>query len=134
MKSWEEGLQKEVAESLRNPTRPFNVHFYEARLNGRLRIFDLHRDKRGVTIGESLVRDTQPLMAPIVPPLVNAVYTHVNYGGLPDQDPGNIMYAFAHVHSLTDCKKIHEIQTLDQMMDIMGEVLLRLLINAELLT
>lgn len=132
-KMWDEGLRKQVQISLKNPGRPFNLHFYEARLDGRLRIFDIFRDDKGTSVGESLIKGTEPMTEVMVPPTISPIYTHVNYGLWKSQDPDKIMEAFAYVHGLTGVTKIHEIQFLNQMADIMAEVLLRLLINSELL-
>lgn len=109
-----------------NPARPHNAHFYEARKEGELRIFDLYAAQSGViTIGECL----PPGRLPLKPPLVGrdfGLYSHVNYGGARSHSPDELMSAFAAEHALTQVKKFAEIHTAGEMNRMVPECLRRL--------
>lgn len=130
MDNWEEMLRKETAKLIADPARPYNLHFYECKYNGRLRVFDLFRThidgETSITIGESLT----PLMEPIAPlftPPVNAVlYTHVNYGGVVAKSPDWLMSTFAGVRELTDVVKLVETMSFNQVVPVMKIVIERL--------
>ena len=119
---------KEVTEKMkRDPAYPYNVHFYEAKLHGRLRIFDLFRDDAAVTVGESLVGKMEPVKKPAFPPTnASGFYIHVNYGGWPSTSTDWVMSTFAGEVGLTDVIKVSEVHTVNEMGLIMPGLLQRL--------
>lgn len=130
MDNWQAMLLEETAKLIADPTRPYNLHFYECKYNGRLRIFDLFRthidDEDAVTIGESLTPSMEPI-APLFSPPVNAVlYTHVNYGGVVTSSPDWFMGTFAGMHKLTDVVKLMETTAFNQVLPVMQIVIERL--------
>src|SRR5260370_29159983 len=88
---WREMLREKASEYHADPSRPYNLHFYEVRLAGKLRIFDVFRDEEAITIGESLIYSMKPMAPLFSPPMESPTYTHVNYGGVLSQDPDAVM-------------------------------------------
>lgn len=124
---WQEQIRSEVAKITANPEKPYNLHFYEVRWKGKLRVFDLFRDDQAITIGESLIRDMTPIAPLFSPPVDCNVYVHVNYGGIISQDPDAVMATFVSRFSdTTVVGKLGEIQTHNQMMPVMKKVLTQL--------
>src|SRR5208282_435570 len=87
----------------------FTLTYFEARDNGRLRVFDLmyYADRKGCTIGESVLT-TLGANKPIgCIGSINAVYVHGNLGA-EQGEPVSAMAAFAKKHNLTGVVKFGE--------------------------
>lgn len=125
-KEWDELLRVGDREARASPARPHKTHFYEARNERELRIFDVYCAQSGIiTIGECL----PPGRLPLKPPLVGrdyGLYSHVTYGGVRSQSPDEVMSTFAADHGLTRVKKFAETDTTAEMDQIVLECLRRL--------
>lgn len=125
-KEWDELLRVGDRATRANPACPHNAHFYEARNERELRIFDVYCAQSGIiTIGECLPPGRLPLKAPLVG-RDYGLYSHVTYGGVQSQSPDEVMSAFAADHGLTRVKKFAEINTKDEMDRMVLECLRRL--------
>jgi hypothetical protein len=123
---YQKNLQEHVIEGLRNPDKPLNLHFYETKYRGALRIFDLCLTDRGVTVGETLVGSMQPIHPRWIPETNNGIYVHVNYRIYRSHSPDWVMRCFGSKVGLKDIQKMKQIFVVSEMRDIMPTVLRRL--------